>query len=217
MLETRLQTLTSSQSVFLEKYGKRHKNFKNQIIFTKIVYALIFSVFPLIPLITYFQVSQEFIEPSFRFTSNLFIESLLFGLFFGLQLIYFISLRLLNFGVLLSGNTFRFLETLPIPQKKLNRLSFLTIFRSVDLPILAMILTFPILIFIKMKAFEIVIICVSFGISFLNVLFQPGSRGLVSCGCGAGKSHQQYNRFWRRRQEQDANLRKLLIGLQYAI
>ena len=144
LLEAQTQATGPSQSLFLEKYERRRNSIKAQIITMKIIYAILFTILPLIPIITYFQTSRAYVEVLFPFHVRIFMESLLFGLFFVFQFIYLFSMRVLNFGIIMSGRSFRFFETLPISKKKLKKLVFLTIYRSLDIPIIAMIFVFPI-------------------------------------------------------------------------
>ncbi len=146
ILDAQIQISGANLSYFLEKYDRKRKSMKKQILVTKIVYAFLFSVMPLIPIITYFQTSQRFIEGIFPINVVIFIESLLFTMYFLLQFVYFLSLRMLNFGIIMSGDAFRYFETLPLSRKKLYRIVFYTIFRSLDIPVISMLIIFPITI-----------------------------------------------------------------------
>ncbi len=146
ILDAQIQISGANKSYFLEKYERKRKSMKKQIIITKIIYAFLFSIMPLIPIITYLEATRVFIEGIFPINVLIFIETLLFSLYFVLQFVYFLSLRILNFSIIMSGDPFKYFEILPLSKKKLYRIVFYTIFRSLDIPIISMLIILPITI-----------------------------------------------------------------------
>ncbi|MBD3255621.1 MAG: hypothetical protein GF383_11050 [Candidatus Lokiarchaeota archaeon] len=177
-MEAQIQTGGMRYNKVLEKYEKNKKSFKTQTIIVKISYAIIFSVLTIIPLMSYFEIITR-LRVS-RVSSEVIILSgaTFFSIFFLLQLMYIILLGMLNTSALMSGNAFKWLETLPLSKKKLQKLSFLTIFRSLDLPLIIMVVIFPLLILIGTQNFLLFLIC--FLISITNVLFMFSSLVLIS-------------------------------------
>ncbi|MFX1279283.1 MAG: CPBP family intramembrane glutamic endopeptidase [Promethearchaeota archaeon] len=152
-----------------EKTKKRKRSMSLKIIRVKIFYAIIFGILPIFPLLGYFQIADYLINSLISVEIIIFHGSLYFGLFFMLQFFNFFLMGMLETGMIMSGRIFQWFETLPIPREKLKRIVFVTIFRSFDIPILVIILTFPIVLFLGTS--NILIFLMSIGISVLNVMF----------------------------------------------
>jgi len=145
-IESQLQSAGSNQARLLEKMEKNKNYMRNNVIALKIVYAFVLSFMPIIPLISYFQVRE--LLGSAPIEAIIFTQSIIFSIFFGLNFAYLILFGMLNTSSFMSGESFDWLHTLPISEKKMKKLGFLTIFRSLDLPLIVMMLSFPIIIVI---------------------------------------------------------------------
>ena len=152
-----------------EKTKKRKRSMTLKIIRMKIFYAVIFGILPIIPLLGYFQIADFLINSLISVEIIVFHGSLYFGLFFMLQFFNFFLMGMLETGMIMSGRIFEWFETLPINREKLKKIVFLTIFRSFDLPIIVIIMAFPIVLLIGTS--NVFIFLISIGISILNVLF----------------------------------------------
>ena len=152
-----------------EKSKKRKRSMTLKIIRMKIFYAVIFGILPIIPLLGYFQIADFLINSLISVEIIIFHGSLYFGLFFLLQFFNFFLMGMLETGMIMSGRIFEWFETLPIKREKLKKIVFLTIFRSFDLPIIVIVMAFPIVLL--MGTSNIFIFIISIGISILNVLF----------------------------------------------
>jgi membrane protease YdiL (CAAX protease family) len=69
----------------------------------------------------------------------------------------------------MSGNSFKWLQTLPFSKKDLKRLGLMTLFRNLDIPMIILFLGFPIIMLIGTQNF--LIFSTSLLISFLNIVF----------------------------------------------
>jgi hypothetical protein len=152
-----------------EKNSKRKRSMTLKIIRMKIFYAVIFGILPIMPLLGYFQIANFLIDSLISVEIIIFHGSLYFGLFFMLQFFNFFLMGMLETGMIMSGRIFEWFETLPINRDRLKKIVFITIFRSFDLPIIVIIMAFPIILLIGTS--NVVIFIISIGISILNVLF----------------------------------------------
>ncbi|MFX1313738.1 MAG: hypothetical protein ACFFHD_14200, partial [Promethearchaeota archaeon] len=166
LLEEYLQSKGIFESKFIERYKNKQKSLKIKIIFIKVFYSIIFATLPILPILSYLEIVDFLVEFEIFAQSLIFTGSLFFGLYFILQFFNFILMGLLESGILMSGVIFDWLETLPISRDKLHKLAYLTIFRAFDIPLVVIILGFPIVMLIGTMNFLIFIVCL--GISILN-------------------------------------------------
>ncbi|MFX0030789.1 MAG: hypothetical protein ACFE8B_16370, partial [Candidatus Hermodarchaeota archaeon] len=152
-----------------EKTKKRKRSMKLKFIRMKIFYAIIFGILPIFPLLGYFQIADFLLNSQIDIDIIIFHGCIYFGLFFTLQFFNFFLMGMLETGMIMSGRIFEWLETLPIERKKLKRIVLITIFRSFDIPIIVIIMTFPIITLIGTQS--IIIFIISIFVSILNVFF----------------------------------------------
>ena len=164
-----LQTKGLYPTKFLEKYKEKPKHFKIKVVATKILYSLIFGILPLLPILTYFQIVENLIDGFISVENIILTGSVFFGLYFALQFFNFFLMCISESGMVMSGSIFAWFKTLPIPREKLNKLAYLTMFRSFDIPIIVIILGFPISMLIGTQNLIIFFVCL--GISILNIIF----------------------------------------------
>jgi len=154
----------------MEKYRKNKKSIKQQAFAMKIVLAVMLLLFVAFsPISTYFQVRDMLSNPLVIPDSVLIPGSILFGSFNLMQLIYLIMLGMFAIGAMMSGDVFRWYETLPLSKKRLRKLGFMTVFRNLDVGLIVMILTFPIIMFAI--SLNILLALVALMISIINVMF----------------------------------------------
>ncbi|MFX1419668.1 MAG: hypothetical protein ACFE9N_12170 [Promethearchaeota archaeon] len=169
LVEELLRVRGLSKDPFLTRYNKKKKRIKYKIIFTKIFYSIIFGILPTIPLITYYQLRNQIITAGYLVSIVIFGESLVFVFFFLLQFLNIFFMGMIEVSLIISGSIFGWLETLPIPAERLAKLKYLTIFRSFDIPILVIMFSFPIGMFVVSLNPIIFIVCLA--VSILNIIF----------------------------------------------
>ncbi len=167
-LESLLQTKGIYQLKILERYKKKQRILKIKILISKIIYALIFGFLPIIPSLVYLNIIDNLLDLNISVESVILIGGIILTLYFSLQFLNFFLMGLLEFSMILSGSVFRWFETLPISRDKLHKLVALTIFRTFDIPIVVLILAFPITMIVLTQ--NMIIFFVSLGISFLNFI-----------------------------------------------
>ena len=170
VMEAQIQSSGANQARVLEKYRKNKGSIKQQAFAMKIVLAVMLLVFvAFLPISTYFQVRSMLNNPFVIPDSVLIPGSFLFGSFNLMQLIYLIMLGMFAIGAMMSGDVFRWYETLPLSKKRLRKLGFMTVFRNLDVGLITMILAFPIIMFAI--SLNILLALVALMISVINVMF----------------------------------------------
>ncbi|MHA1489312.1 MAG: CPBP family glutamic-type intramembrane protease [Promethearchaeota archaeon] len=168
-LESQLQSAGANQSRLLEKFEKKKNSLRNQTIAMKIIYAFLLAFISIIPLFTYLEIINGGGDTQFS-TEIVFLASdLLFSLFFIISMLYTLLLGLMYVSSFMSGKIFEWLRTLPISRKNLKKLGFTTIFRGFDIPMITMVVFFPIImLFITQNPLTFLICLIT---SFLNIIF----------------------------------------------
>ena len=169
VMEAQVQSSGANQARLMEKYKKNKGSIKQQALAMKVVFAVMLLFVAALPITTYFQVRDMLNNPSVIPDSVLIPGSILFGSFNLMQLLYLIMLGMFAIGAMMSGDTFRWYETLPLSKKRLRKLGFMTVFRNLDVGLITMILAFPIIIFAV--SLNILLALVAAVISIINVLF----------------------------------------------
>ncbi|MEJ2251499.1 MAG: hypothetical protein P8Y97_17820 [Candidatus Lokiarchaeota archaeon] len=168
-LDAQLQTAGSNQSKILERLENSKNTMRTQAVILKVVYMILFIFLPIMPLLAYIQISDRLSQAIFPIETALFTSSFLFCIFFGMTFIYLIIFGLMNTSSFMRGEVFKWLNTLPLPEKKLNKIGFLTIFRSLDLPLIVMFLAFPVIMTIGTRN---IFVLITTGLtSIITVLF----------------------------------------------
>jgi membrane protease YdiL (CAAX protease family) len=183
-IDAQLQTAGSKQDQILEKMEKSTNYIRNNIIAMKVIFAVVLSILPLLPLLTYFQM-RDFLGSYGLYLSS----SFLISIFFGLNLLYILLVGMINVSSFMSGKAFKWLRTLPLTDTKIKRIGFMTVFRSMDLPLIAVAVSFPLIMGIFTQDFILACVCVLisipnvvFGFSLLIFIAERISRVLYSEG-----------------------------------
>ncbi|MBY8980084.1 MAG: CPBP family intramembrane metalloprotease [Candidatus Lokiarchaeota archaeon] len=169
VMEAQVQSSGANQARVLEKYRKNKGSIKQQAFAMKIVFAMMLLFVAILPVSTYFQVISILSDPLVIPDSILIPGSILFGSFNLMQLLYLIMLGMFAIGAMMSGDTFRWYETLPLSKKRLRKLGFMTVFRNLDVGLIVMMLAFPIIMFAI--SLNIILALVALMTSVINVMF----------------------------------------------
>ncbi len=158
------------QAKVLEKYERNNKYIKNQSIVLKFVSALVMMVMPLLSIILYLEITEG-IYPSFPIEGQIFLFSFFMWIFLTISILYIFLFGLFTTSSLMSGNAFKWLQTLPVSRNDLKKLGFMTLLRNLIAPIIVMTFAFPIVLLILTQSFLTFILSVisSFLITILGV------------------------------------------------
>ncbi|MCK4238015.1 MAG: hypothetical protein KAX33_02760 [Candidatus Lokiarchaeota archaeon] len=177
-LESQIQSAGAHQARFLEKLEKNANFIRNMTIMMKVIYSFLFVVLPILPLFTYLQLVGYLYSGTYTIGTILFVSSFLFGIFFAMVIMYLILLGMLPISSLMTGNAFKWLQTLPIPKKNLKKLGFMTIFRSLNIPLIVLGAAFPIIMLIGTQNIFFFFVCIV--TSILNLIFSFSLLIIVS-------------------------------------
>ncbi|MFW9999229.1 MAG: type II CAAX prenyl endopeptidase Rce1 family protein [Candidatus Hodarchaeota archaeon] len=167
LMESQIASAGAHQAKFIEKLKKNKNYIKNQSRALKFVFSFLFLFLPLLPLITYFQMRDNM--GFYTINTVFFVSSFLFMIFFGMTLMYMLMFGLISTGSYMSGNAFKWLQTLPFSKKSLRKIGLMTLFRNLNIPLIILIAGFPIIMLIATQNIIIFLICVA--VSILNVIF----------------------------------------------
>ncbi len=167
LMEGQIASAGAHQARLIEKF-KRNKNYvKTQFLALKLVFSILFVFFPILPLTTYLQIDNSLV--SYTPNSIAFITSYILGIYFGITFLYMLMFGMVSTSSFMSGNSFKWLQTLPFSKKEMRKIGFMTLFRNLDYPLVILIFSFPIIMLIGTQNFLIFI--TSFLVSILNVIF----------------------------------------------
>ena len=166
-MESQMASAGAHQAKFIEKLKKNKNYIKTQALSLKIVFSFLFLFLPILPLVTYFQIRNNL--GIYTINTIFFVSSFLFTIFFGMTLMYTLMFGMVSTGSFMSGNAFKWLQTLPFSKKNLKKIGVMTLFRSLDIPLIILISAFPTIMLIITQDFILFLICL--GTSFVNTIF----------------------------------------------
>ena len=178
VMESQVLSSGANQARLLEKYKKNKSTIRQQAVAMKIAFAVMLFFVIGLPISAYSQVLYSFSNPAIPPESVLIPGSILFGAYFFMQVIYLTMLGMFAIGAMMSGEAFRWYETLPISKDKLRKLGFMTVFHNLDVGLIIMILAFPVTMFVL--SLNIILALVAALISFINVMFSFSILVLVA-------------------------------------
>jgi len=168
LMDSQLASAGANQAKILEKYKKNKKAIKRQLIALKVVYGLIFVFIPFFSVWGYLEIVSSYSKSS-PIETLLFTNSFVFGIFFLMSVLYVLLMGLFSTSSFMTGNAFKWLQTLPLSKKNLKKLGYVTIFRNLDVALIALILGFPIILLIMTQNFWLFLTCLAS--STLNTVF----------------------------------------------
>jgi len=167
-LDFLVQSQGSNQAQFLERLEKNQRTARTQAMVIKAVYAMMFCFLTAVPVLALIQVSDYAQKGSAAPGTILFAAGFTIGLYFVLEFVYLLVLGVINLSSLFSGDSFKWLETLPISQPIRQKVCLLAAFRSFDAGLVSLVLAFPVLVAI-LKGSPLLVLACAF-VSFLNTV-----------------------------------------------
>ncbi|MFX1552863.1 MAG: hypothetical protein ACFFBV_02970 [Promethearchaeota archaeon] len=169
LMDGQIASAGAHQAKLLEKYKKNKKYIKHQYLALKFAFAFLFIVLPVFPLVTFFQSANYINQGLNTINTVFFISSLSLMIFFGMTILYMLMLGMISTSSFMSGNAFKWLQTLPFSKTSLKKLGLMTIFRNLDIPLIILISGFPIITLIATQ--DILTFLISIPVSIVNVIF----------------------------------------------
>jgi len=169
LMEGQIASAGAHHAKLIEKFKKNNKYIKHQYWSLKLVFAFLFLVLPIFPLVN-FLLSADYINQGTHTTHTIFfISSFSLMIFFGMTLLYMLMLGMISTSSFMSGNAFKWLQTLPFSKTSLKKLGLMTIFRNLDIPLIVLIAGFPIITLIATQ--DIFTFLISIPASIVSVVF----------------------------------------------
>lgn len=142
ILHAQLQAAGSNQQRFLEKIQKDRMARSQNIIF-KVMAAVYIASLVFLPVISIFQIYQNFGSNPEWIT---FAGSLSFSLFFILQLVILIVFALMLSWGIMSGGPYEWIHTLPFNRNHIQKIGFFAFARSINVQLIVMSLVLPVVV-----------------------------------------------------------------------
>ncbi len=168
-LEGQLQFAGGNQARILERLEKNKNETKRQQLVLKIVYGVMLGVIPILPVYMYVQVKGMLTGGMLPVEILTFISVILLVIYFGMAAMYLLILGVQSVSGFMSGDAFQWLEVLPIPQKALQKVGFIVLWRFFDIPMIVAIGVFPTLMSVASGSVIVFFTCL--GSSLLNGFF----------------------------------------------
>lgn len=153
MMESQYMSAGAHQAKLLEKFEKNKNYIRNQAIAMKLISAFLMLFMPLLSFIFYFDIRQSLSEHAVSIEGEMIIYSMFITIFYIVLVLYMILFGLFTISSLMTGNAFKWLQTLPLSEEKVRKLGFITLFRSQGIMIILMIISFPIALLIMTHSF----------------------------------------------------------------
>jgi ABC-2 type transport system permease protein len=164
---SQLSMAGSNQARIMEKLEDDSNYIKTMSGFIKgivVMYLLISVVFPIAAFMEVKTAYEAGVETSWL----IFISSLIFGLYFIMQMVMLLVFEMFLSSGILSGDAFIWLNTLPLEKEEQRKVIFFAFLRGLNWPIGTMLLVFPVATVIITQ--NMLIGLIALGISFLNLL-----------------------------------------------
>jgi hypothetical protein len=168
-IESQLQIAGGNQARILERLEKSKNETKRQALVLKIVYATLLGVVPILPLFMYFQVTGLLAGSMVPVEVLTFISVLLLVIYFGMVSMYLLILGVQSVSGFMSGDAFQWIEVLPVPRQDLQKVGFIVLWRTFDIPMIVVVAVFPTLMAVATGSVIVFFACL--GASILNGFF----------------------------------------------
>ncbi len=169
LMEGQIASAGAHQAKLLEKFRKNNKYIKHQYLALKFVFAFLFVFLPILPLFVFLESADYINDGMHSINTIFFVSSFALMIFFGMTVLYMLMLGMVSISSFMSGNAFKWLQTLPFSKKSLKKLGVMTIFRSLDIPLIILIAGFPIITLIATQ--DILTFLISLPASIVSVIF----------------------------------------------
>lgn len=182
ILDSQLASSGAHQSKVLEKCVKNKKYVRTQAISMKFVSGLLMVVMPFLSVIMYFEIIEN-IDPFYPIQGRIYVFNFFVLLSLVISILYLFLFGLFTTSSLMSGSAFKWLHTLPLSRKDLKKLGFMTLFRNLNIQIIMMTFSFPIILLILTQNLFAFFMCLissflmtTFGTSILIIVGEKFSR-----------------------------------------
>lgn len=142
-LDATLQQMGANQAKFIEQINKSKNYLKTQSVTMDIVIFIYTAALIIFPIQAFMKI-QAAIEAGIPSNWVILAGTLTIGLFFFIQVGYMLLFGMLQASSLISGDAFKWLTTLPVPIKELEKVVMFTFFRGVRMQLIVLAIIFPV-------------------------------------------------------------------------
>lgn len=171
-LDGQMSTAGANQASLLEKLEKNARSNHMQAVALKYVFAFLLGFMSVLHLISVLEVNQALARGPVPHATILMASSLVMGVGFAAQFMYVLLMGMQLTAGLMSGSAFRWLQTLPLSRRDVDRLTYLALFRSYNAPVLAAIVTVPVVLGILTR--NPLVTVVALGVTTIQTLLAFG-------------------------------------------
>ncbi|MFX1452449.1 MAG: hypothetical protein ACFFCM_16535, partial [Promethearchaeota archaeon] len=168
LMEGQIASAGAHQAKLIEKFKKNSKYIKHQFIALKVIYAILFTFLPILPMYGYLESIDRLNQGTYSINTIFFVSSFLLMVYFGTTTLYLLMLGMVSTSSFMSGNSFKWLQTLPFSKQNLKKIGIMTILRNLDLPLLILIAGLPVVMLIITGDILMFFICI--GVSIVAVI-----------------------------------------------
>jgi len=182
IMDSQLASSGAHQAKILDKYEKNNKYIRNQSISLKFISALLMVLMPLLSIVMYFEILEN-MDPFYPIQGKIYVFNFFILISLVISILYLFLFGLFTTSSLMSGSAFKWLHTLPLSRKDLKKLGFMTLFRNLNVQIIIMTFSFPIILLILTQNIFAFFMCLissflvtTFGTSILIIVAEKFSR-----------------------------------------
>ena len=178
LMDSQLQSSGAQQSRLLEKYKNNNKSIRNQALAMKFAFGLVLAILPILPFVGYLEIFDAVSGGPIQGQTIFFLSNFVMGAYFLMSLLYILMAGLFPTGSLMTGNSFKMLQILPIKTDRLKKIATMSLFRNVDVALIIMTFGFPVVLLIVSHNILAFFLCLL--VSILNSIF--GFSALILVG-----------------------------------
>ena len=154
--QAQIKSVGIQKTKYLERYNKNLGGSKRSSMWINLfssLFLLFYAVFPILSLVNlaHTEVSKTTIN------DQLFSNGLIFGSYFLIVFVYYFLIGFLAMMEFLTGNTFKYLRTLPLESSDIRKITVFTIIRMNGMQLVVIILSIPIAILVLLKSIFLVL------------------------------------------------------------
>ncbi|MHA1584640.1 MAG: hypothetical protein ACTSVU_04125 [Promethearchaeota archaeon] len=168
-MQSQLEMAASNQAKLLSKMKKNRKYMTTQNIALKVVMVIYLGMMGFMPLMVFSRIGEIMKSGNYSLDWIIFIGSMILGLFFLIQLILLLTFGMFFASSLLSGESFKWMSTLPIGKRNVQKLVMFTFFRGINVEVITLLLAFP--IGTALGTQNIILTLIALVVSCMNILF----------------------------------------------
>ena len=166
--QSQMKSVGIQKSKFMERYEKNMLGARRSNLYTNLFMSLYLLINAALPIIALIHLNRIEITSS-NITEQLFSNSFLLGTYFLINFVYYFIIGFLPMMEFLQGKTFKYLRTLPLTSKDIQKITIFTVIRMNGIQLLVIIFSVPVAIFLFFR--NILLVSVILFVDVVNAIF----------------------------------------------